>query len=161
MAIKRRWILLGAGLSLALLLGRGWQLAQPPVKQETAWLQQLYTDHAFQAKGGPVIVNFWASWCAPCRRELPILNELYRQGVPIIGFSLDEDPFLAQEFLMTYPTDFEHILDHLPKADTIRVYPTTLIMDRNGIPVFIHEGEISRAELDTAWRALNTGKATL
>ena len=61
------------------------------------------------------MINFWASWCGPCRQELPILNTLYKQykdmGFVILGVNIDNDPALADKLLKDIKVDFPVLLD--------------------------------------------------
>lgn len=95
------------------------------------------------AKGRPVLINFWATWCGPCVREIPdlvALNEEYAaKGALIIGVSVDQDDDVltlvsgfAKEKGMTYPV----IIDNgdIAKAyGGIQGIPTTFYVDRNGV----------------------------
>ena len=60
--------------------------------------------------GKPVIIAFWASWCAPCKEEMPFLNELYAtyhaQGLTVLGINVDEDPQKAKDWLAEHPMGF-------------------------------------------------------
>lgn len=90
-------------------------------------------------KGQVVMVDFWASWCGPCRESFPWLNEMVAkkksQGLVILGVSVDEDLKDAAKFLATNPAQFDIIYD--PKGEYASYYdipgmPTSLIFDRNG-----------------------------
>ncbi len=68
-----------------------------------------------QYQGKVVVLDFWASWCAPCRRSFPWWNTMHakyaEEGLVIIGVNLDNDPDSAQEFLEEFPADFEIYFD--------------------------------------------------
>ena len=98
-------------------------------------------------KGKVVMVDFWASWCAPCRKSFPWLNQMQSskasQGLVILGINVDEDSSDAQRFLEKYRADFKLIYD--PKGEYASYYdipgmPTSLIFDRNGKLVHQHSG---------------------
>ena len=103
-------------------------------------------------RGKPVIINLWATWCPPCRRELPMLAELANTSpVPILLADQGEDAARVRAFLSQQhiPTDAV-LLDpgsSLSNALGSGVYPTTLFVDAHGSITATHIGEISRAAL--------------
>ena len=118
----RRRMLLGATAVGAGLLGAGaaWWRTQtsdgPPATPppEGFWSQQFGTPQggtvAMQSfQGRPLLVNFWATWCAPCVEELPLINDFYRQnkanGWQVIGLAVDKLASV-QTFLQKMPLDF-------------------------------------------------------
>lgn len=90
--------------------------------------------------GKPVIVNFWATWCGPCRFEIPMLNDLNKKysshGLVILGVSTDEDGASAvREFNKEVPIYYPSYLstpDVESKFGQIWALPTTFFYDRNG-----------------------------
>jgi thiol-disulfide isomerase/thioredoxin len=97
--------------------------------------------------GNVVYVDFWASWCIPCRQSFPWLNNLQaqyqRQGLTIISINLDHSRVLADEFLKEIKANFEVIYD--PKGLIARKYklkgmPSSFIIDRTGKIVSAHVG---------------------
>ena len=89
---------------------------------------------------GPAIVNIWATWCAPCRREMQSLERLHRRlegsGIRVVGISVDADRNLAREFVrserLTFPITFD---PDAPLARGASKYPTTYVLSAEGIVV--------------------------
>jgi thiol-disulfide isomerase/thioredoxin len=96
-------------------------------------------------RGQVVMINFWASWCGPCRQEFPILDEMYRKYGPM-GFSLlavnvESDPADAERFLAKTPVSFPIAYDAenvVSGAYGVSAMPTTLIIDRKGRVRWMH-----------------------
>jgi len=98
-------------------------------------------------KGKVVVMDFWASWCIPCRKSFPWLNKmqgnLKEKGLVIIGVNVDENSKDAQDFLSKYPTNFSIIFDPQGKyAEYYKIIgmPSSLIFDRQGNLVEQHVG---------------------
>jgi cytochrome c biogenesis protein CcmG/thiol:disulfide interchange protein DsbE len=115
---------------------------------------------AFQAqldavRGYPVVVNKWASWCEPCRREFPYLQRLsarYGKRVAFIGVDADDSNAAARTFLEDFPVPYPSFTD--PDQDISRLlgatagFPATAFYDAGGNRVFVRQGEYaSQAEL--------------
>ena len=123
--------------------------------------------------GKSMIVNFWATWCAPCRREIPLLRELQKQhgaeGFQIVGVAVDirEDVVkYAQEIGIDYPILIgeQDGLDAVNKFGQGSIgFPFTVFTDNQGRIVLFHLGEIRRDQADVlfgAVRDVNSGKLT-
>lgn len=94
-----------------------------------------------------VMINFWASWCGPCRQEMPYLNELYdtykKAGFVLLGVNLDEDAAAAKKFLDKTPVTFPVLLDPTGKvADQYKnqAMPSSYFIDREGNLSYLHQG---------------------
>ncbi|MCW2277391.1 TlpA family protein disulfide reductase [Heliophilum fasciatum] len=96
-----------------------------------------------QLKGKPVVLNFWASWCPPCRMEMPDLNQFsqdYQAQVHVLGinatFNDDKDKakkYIASEGLL-FPIVFdESTISPAAKAYGVTAFPTTVFIDANGV----------------------------
>ena len=101
-------------------------------------------------KPGAKLVNFWASWCAPCRAEHPLLEQLAREGIPIYGVNYKDRPDDAQGFLAELGNPFTAIgADAGRMALDWGVYgvPETYVINGDGLIVLRFAGPISAAEL--------------
>jgi peroxiredoxin len=90
-------------------------------------------------RGKPVLINFWATWCAPCREEMPAMERLYRKhrerGFVLLAVSVDTDAALVKPFLEQYKLTFPVALDakmDLANAYGVRALPASFLIDRNG-----------------------------
>jgi cytochrome c biogenesis protein CcmG/thiol:disulfide interchange protein DsbE len=97
--------------------------------------------------GQVVLLDFWASWCVPCRRSFPWMNEMqekYAQdGLIIIAINVDRDVENAAAFLEEYPANFEIVYDpdvELAKEYEIEVMPSSFVIGRNGETLDQHVG---------------------
>ncbi len=112
-------------------------------------------------RGKVVVVDFWATWCGPCRMELPDLKSLYStykpQGFEILGLSVDEDPpAVVKKFAQTNGIPYRIVM---ADQDTqgrygVRAYPTTLVIDRNGVIRARYIGITPREEFEQAIKPL-------
>ena len=97
--------------------------------------------------GNVVLINFWASWCGPCREEMPLLNALHKKyeplGFTVIGVNVEEDVNNARGFLKDFPVDFPVLLDNQNKVSkqyNVVAMPTTVVVDRDGNMRYLHKG---------------------
>lgn len=100
-----------------------------------------------QAHGKVVYLDFWASWCKPCRYSFPWMNEMKAkyesEGLVVITVNLDKDAELARQFLQENPADFAILYD--PEGATAKKYklkgmPMSFVFNRSGQPVSGHVG---------------------
>lgn len=174
-ALHRRRLLQSAGALLALAAGaaraspategdpalRPWRPAQPPKLQAQTLDGQPRTLADFT--GRPLLVNLWASWCAPCRVEMPSLNALAQQLAPqgwaFIALNHGEMPERTRRFLQEVPITGTVLLDRsqvtLP-AWGGQALPATFVFDAQGRPRAWAQGERDWAAPDVvaALRAL-------
>ena len=109
--------------------------------------------------GKPVILNLWATWCPPCRRELPMLaHEAKTSAVPILLIDQGELPEKVRTFLTENGIDNSHVLIDERGATSsalhAQAFPTTVFINADGMIVKRHMGEISRAALQAGTAAL-------
>ena len=113
-------------------------------------LPTLKTDSPIALKqfaGKVVYLDFWASWCAPCKTSFPLLNKLHtklkEQGFEVVAVNLDETKLLGEKFLQEVPVDFTVLHDEKGEwADkyVVESMPTSFIIDKNGVVQKIHHG---------------------
>jgi thiol-disulfide isomerase/thioredoxin len=108
--MRLRMLFLGVGIALFLTAHMD---AQAPAPKDPELIDiQGYQKILQQLKGKPVLVNFWATWCEPCRDEYPMLNQLAKQyapqGLRVVGVSMDQDGdlILMRRFLARYKPVF-------------------------------------------------------
>jgi len=100
-----------------------------------------------QYKGQVVMLNFWASWCGPCRQEMPLLESIYRKynkmGFTMIGVNVEPDSNAANDWLKATPVSFPILYDRdskVSKLYDVSGMPSTVIIDRTGKLRVLHRG---------------------
>jgi peroxiredoxin len=100
-----------------------------------------------EQRGQVVLVNFWATWCGPCRQEMPHLNRLYERyrsaGFVLLGVNIDDDPRAAADLATKLGVQFPVLLDTdkaVSRAYDMSAMPATLLIDRDGRVRHIHRG---------------------
>jgi peroxiredoxin len=98
-------------------------------------------------RGEVVMINFWASWCGPCRQEMPLLDELYTQyqplGFTILSVNVEEDSTQAKQMLKDIPVNFPVLYDNqseVSKLYKVVAMPSTVLVDRDGKVRYLHQG---------------------
>ena len=90
-------------------------------------------------RGDVVMINFWATWCGPCRQEMPLLDQLYqryeRVGFNLLGVNIDDDSRRAMQMIEELGVDFPVLFDD--RKEVSRLYdvdamPVTVLVDREG-----------------------------
>jgi peroxiredoxin len=100
-----------------------------------------------QYKGQVVMLNFWASWCGPCRQEMPLLESIYKKynrlGFTLIGVNVEPDSNAANDWLKQTPVSFPILYDkesRVSKMYDVAGMPSTVIIDRAGKVRVLHRG---------------------
>jgi len=100
-----------------------------------------------QYHGQVVMINFWASWCGPCRQEMPLLESIYKKynklGFTLLGVNVEPDSKAADDWLKETPVSFPILYDKdskVSKLYDVAGMPSTVIIDRSGKLRKIHRG---------------------
>lgn len=117
-------------------------------------------------RGKAVVINFWATWCPPCRHEIPWFVDLQKQygphGLQIIGISMDETgPAAVKKFADAMGVNYKVVMGDAAAARSyggVRVLPTTIYIDRQGKVVTTVPGLISKQEIEGIIQRLLSSK---
>ncbi len=119
-----------------------------------------------QLKGKVVVLNFWATWCPPCKKEMPLLEATYNKykekGLIVLGVNYNEDSETITKFVKEMGITFPVALDRdfkVTKAYGVLALPTTFFIDRNGIIRDRFRGEITEETLSSKVLPLITEQA--
>lgn len=160
MSLQRRHLLTGGVAAGAALLGAGWAWwrhtpAPAPAAMSPA-MQRLWASSFTRPQGGdlalasfqgqPLLLNFWATWCAPCVKEMPDLDRFQKdfaqQGWKVVGLAID-GPTPVREFLQKLPVSFDIGLAGLDGTELIKALgntagglPYTVAINRAGVVVW-------------------------
>ncbi|MDQ6685951.1 MAG: TlpA family protein disulfide reductase [Pseudomonadota bacterium] len=106
-----------------------------------------------EQRGRVVMVNFWATWCGPCRQEMPQLSRLYDRyrasGFVLLGVNVDDDAGKAAEVATKLGVSFPVLLDtdkRVSKLYDLSTMPSTVLIDRDGKVRYVHRGYLSGYE---------------
>jgi thiol-disulfide isomerase/thioredoxin len=163
---RRRWLLVGAGAAAA-LAGIGGALWRERSRgPDPAWWTQPFatpdggTLRLADFRGGPLLLNFWATWCPPCVREMPELDRFHQahagRGWQVLGLAID-GPTPVREFLRRTPVGYPIALGGLDGMRLLRelgnasgALPYSVLFDAGGSVRRQHLGELTPAMLQ-AW----------
>ena len=112
-----------------------------------------------ERQGQPMVVNFWARWCPPCRVEIPELVALQarKTGVTVVGINIETDPAPVRDFAYAYDINYPVLLSRAAGLDLMRTLgnsqvglPFTVVLNRQGTIVARYTGAVSKPQLDAA-----------
>jgi peroxiredoxin len=97
--------------------------------------------------GEVVVINFWATWCGPCRQEMPLLEQMHKRysalGFTLVGVNVDANSKDAEEWLSKTPVSFPVLFDRESKVSAmydVKAMPSTVFIDRKGNVRALHKG---------------------
>jgi len=100
-----------------------------------------------ELRGEVVMINFWATWCGPCREEMPLLNQIYQQyhavGFELLGVNIDDDSNHGADMARTLGVKFPVLFDDgksVSRLYGVNTMPMTLLIGRDGSVHFVDEG---------------------
>jgi peroxiredoxin len=150
MALSRLLSLRAPVLLLALLAGSQPTLAVGPDDQAPDFTLKSLDGANLRLeeyRGQVVLINFWASWCGPCRQEMPVLDRLHQRyadtGFAVLGVNVEGDAAPARELLAKVPVTFPVLIDEGQKVSELydlEAMPSTVVIDRDGVVRFVHRG---------------------
>lgn len=115
------------------------------------------TLNSLELRGQPVIINFWATWCEPCRLEMPALQAFYQrhqqQGLRLLAVNLGEDPAAVQDWAQQYGLTFDILLDEgrqIAALYQLRGQPSTYVLSPSGVITHIVYGPVTEPMLQSA-----------
>lgn len=141
-----RWIralALAGAMAVSSLVGASTSVAPtfslPSRSGDTISLDQL--------KGQVVMLNFWASWCGPCRQEMPLLDQMHKRysslGFTLLGVNVEANTTDAERWLADTPVSFPILFDKdskVSKLYNVSAMPSTVFIDRKGNVRYLHKG---------------------
>jgi peroxiredoxin len=112
-------------------------------------------------QGRVVLLNFWASWCAPCREEMPLFSKWQREfgtsRLQVIGVSMDDDPGEVSKFLSAYPVTYPIVMGDASFAGQfggVLGLPLSYLIDARGRVVGRYQGEVALAKMEAKVKEL-------
>jgi len=113
-------------------------------------------------RGKPLVLNFWASWCVPCREEFPLFKDRLatlgeRDGLQVVGVLYKDQPELAQAFLSDFGASWPSLTDpdgSIAAAYRVVAPPQTYFIDKDGVLQGIQIGEVRPEDFDTQYEKI-------
>lgn len=175
-------LLIGAGLGIFLYFGLGFGNSQNEERETFAGrelvgspsiglpapnfeLKSLKGDliRLSDLQGKIILINFWATWCAPCRLEMASIQaraDRYPTQLEVLAVNYDEPQDLVQSFVDELNLKFNVLLDPGAMVQSlyrVRGYPTTFLVDESGVVRFVHIGILTEDQLDRYLQDLGVG----
>ena len=162
--MKRRKLIYGGVAAIAAVAGATWSVRRSgsPGLGQLVWQQQLVQPDGRELvmaslRGKPLLLNFWATWCPPCVKEMPMLDAFYQtmraQGWQVVGLAVDS-PTPVREFLKRVPVSFTIGLAGIEGSELSRALgnptgslPFTVVLNKKGEVVVQKLGSIDEADL--------------
>jgi thiol-disulfide isomerase/thioredoxin len=133
--------------SAACFTAHATDVGQPAPQFTLPTLQKDQATTLKQYAGKVIYLDFWASWCAPCRTSFPLLNKMHEKlkakGFEVVAVNLDEDKANAEKFLKEFPISFTVLRDAKGEVSdefVVESMPTSFIIDKQGVIQNIHHG---------------------
>lgn len=147
-----------SALIVLLLTSPGLQASDKSEQPIDFTMQQLHGEEVSlsEFRGNWVILNYWATWCAPCRKEIPDLTALHdaREDIIVLGLAFEDteienfDEFL-EEFHPSYPILLVDVYEPPEPFGAPKVLPTTIILNPEGYAVKTYLGPVTREDLES------------
>jgi peroxiredoxin len=148
-AVMRAVSRVGLAAALAAAGGMAWSAVTPSAPAPDFTLHRVDGANLRlqEQRGQVVLVNFWATWCGPCRQEMPHLNRLYEKyrasGFVLLGVNIDDDAKAAADLAARLGLKFPVLLDtdkRVSRLYDMNSMPATVLIDRDGRARFLHRG---------------------
>ena len=127
------------------------EVAPDFTRKDFASRQLTLSDH----RGKLVLLNFWATWCPPCREEMPLFSRWQREfkgkGLQVIGVSMDDDATSVTDFIAKYPVTYPIVMGDVKLAETfggVLGLPLSYLIDAQGRVVARYQGEADLAKME-------------
>ena len=152
---RRRVLQASASGAIAIAAGRTLAAVNPSTTAPDFTLRTIAGPNMRLAeqRGRVVMINFWATWCGPCRQEMPQLSKLYDKyrgsGFVLMGVNVDDDVRNAAEVATKLAVSFPVLLDtdkSVSKLYDLATMPSTVLVDRDGKTRYVHRGYVAGYE---------------